>query len=50
MTGNVMDGEKEKCFEAGMNDFIGKPFTLEVLSNLIQKWQQSSVSGKVAKR
>lgn len=47
MTGNVMEGEKEKCIEAGMNDFIGKPFTLEALNNVIQKWQQSSLSGEV---
>ncbi|MGV2885388.1 response regulator [Paenibacillus taichungensis] len=49
MTGNVMDGEKEKCFEAGMNDFIGKPFTLEALNNVIQKWQQASQSGEITK-
>ncbi|OMF67474.1 ATP-binding protein [Paenibacillus sp. FSL R5-0766] len=42
MTGNVMQEEKDKCMEAGMNDFIGKPFTLEILSKMIQKWQQSS--------
>ncbi|PQP80103.1 hybrid sensor histidine kinase/response regulator [Paenibacillus sp. PCH8] len=42
MTGNVMQGEKDKCMEAGMNDFIGKPFTLEVLSAMIQKWHPSS--------
>ncbi|UPK46145.1 ATP-binding protein [Paenibacillus pabuli] len=41
MTGNVMDGDKDKCIEAGMNDFIGKPFTLEELNNVIQKWQHS---------
>ncbi|WP_260632972.1 ATP-binding protein [Paenibacillus xylanexedens] len=42
MTGNVMQEEKDQCMEAGMNDFIGKPFTLEILSKMIQKWQQSS--------
>lgn len=42
MTGNVLDGEKDKCLAAGMNDFIGKPFTLEALSNVIQKWQNTS--------
>ncbi|WP_145319108.1 ATP-binding protein [Paenibacillus xylanexedens] len=47
MTGNVMQGEKDKCREAGMNDFIGKPFTLEILSTMIQKWQQSSESTEV---
>ncbi|PWW39681.1 MULTISPECIES: response regulator [Paenibacillus] len=50
MTGNVMDGEKEKCFEAGMNDFMGKPFTLEALKNMIQKWHSPSGSGEIAKR
>lgn len=50
MTGNVMDGEKEKCFEAGMDDFIGKPFTLEALNNVIQKWQPSSMSEEITKR
>ncbi|SEK19429.1 response regulator [Paenibacillus sp. OK003] len=50
MTGKVMDEEKEECFEAGMNDFIGKPFTLEALNNVIQRWQQRSLSEEVAKR
>ncbi|QOS78264.1 response regulator [Paenibacillus sp. JNUCC31] len=47
MTGNVMDGEKDKCLAAGMNDFIGKPFTLETLDNMIQKWIHSSESEEV---
>jgi signal transduction histidine kinase/DNA-binding NarL/FixJ family response regulator len=47
MTGNVMEGEKDKCIDAGMNDFIGKPFTLEELNNVVQKWQQSSLSREV---
>ncbi|WP_145329635.1 sensor histidine kinase [Paenibacillus xylanexedens] len=42
MTGNVMQSEKDRCYEAGMNDFIGKPFTLEVLDTTIRKWQSSS--------
>ncbi|MCG7377017.1 ATP-binding protein [Paenibacillus sp. ACRSA] len=42
MTGNVLDGEKDKCLAAGMNDFIGKPFTLEALGKVIEKWQNTS--------
>jgi len=42
MTGHVMQSEKDKCYEAGMNDFIGKPFTLEVLGSIIRKWHSAS--------
>ena len=31
MTANVMKEEIEKCYEVGMNDFIGKPFDTEEL-------------------
>ena len=31
MTANVLKEEVETCYEAGMNDFIGKPFDTKVL-------------------
>ena len=41
MTANVLKEEVDVCYQAGMNDFIGKPFdTKELLSkifNLINK-------------
>ena len=37
MTANVMKEEVERCYEAGMNDFIGKPFdTEELLAKIYQ--------------
>ncbi|WP_146259730.1 ATP-binding protein [Paenibacillus silvae] len=42
MTGNVMKSEQERCYEAGMNDFIGKPCTLDVLGVAIRKWHSAS--------
>lgn len=30
--------DKEKCFEAGMSDFIQKPITEEVLIKVIEYW------------
>lgn len=37
-TANAIKGENEKCIEAGMNDYISKPFEEEDLVNMIAKW------------
>lgn len=37
-TANAIKGDKEKCLEAGMNDYLSKPIDPEKLSNMIQKW------------
>ena len=42
LTGNAMLGDKEKCIEAGMDDFLAKPFTIDELSNIMEKWLQKS--------
>ncbi len=38
VTANILFTEKEKCFAAGMNDFLTKPFNPKILQNLIIKW------------
>ena len=38
MTANAMQGDKEKCIEAGMDDYIGKPVRVEELQATLQKW------------
>ncbi len=38
MTADVMSGTMEKCMEAGMNDFIGKPINPMQLLSVISKW------------
>ena len=38
MTANVLSEDEIKCKQAGMKDFISKPFTIERLENVIHKW------------
>ena len=38
ITANAMKGEKEKCLEWGMDDYISKPITLEILATMINLW------------
>jgi len=38
LTAGTVVGEKEKCLEAGMNDYTSKPIIKDVLENMIAKW------------
>lgn len=38
MTAAVMKGDKEKCLNAGMKDYIPKPVLPEVVQNALEKW------------
>lgn len=38
MTAFALDGDKEKCMEAGMDDYISKPFMIEEIVERIKKW------------
>lgn len=38
LTANVMASDYQQCFTAGMDDFLGKPFTLEQLHVILDEW------------
>jgi signal transduction histidine kinase/CheY-like chemotaxis protein len=38
MTANAMAGDREKCIEAGMQDYISKPMKIEILIKVIHHW------------
>ena len=38
MTAHAMKGDREKCIDAGMNDYISKPIDTEQLYDTLSKW------------
>jgi CheY-like chemotaxis protein len=38
VTAGIFTGEKEKCFEAGMDDYLPKPIIINDLEQVITKW------------
>ncbi len=52
LTAHAMVEQRDKCFEAGMNDHIGKPIDPVQLINVLDKWVEgqlttSSTEGKI---
>lgn len=38
LTAGTQEDERERCIQAGMDDFITKPFVVETLEHVISKW------------
>ena len=48
ITANVLQGEAERCLEAGMDDYLPKPVELIELKRMLQKWLP--LKGQTARR
>jgi len=46
MTAHAMSGDKDKCIEVGMDDYVAKPIDEEVLYEKISKWVQQKTKTK----
>jgi signal transduction histidine kinase/DNA-binding response OmpR family regulator len=48
MTANVMESDREKCTEAGMNDHLAKPIDPDALFGALSRWIQPRADAAVA--
>jgi CheY-like chemotaxis protein len=42
LTAHAMDGDRERCLIAGMDDYLSKPFTLDQLEGTLKKWLKTN--------
>ncbi len=38
MTANAMEGDRQRCLDAGMDDYLAKPYTMSRLALVLQRW------------
>ena len=49
MTANAMQGAREECLEAGMDDYIAKPISENILQEKLKKWLDIGINIKFDK-
>ncbi len=47
MTADAMEGDRQRCLDAGMDDYLSKPVSFERLGALLEKWVPSPGSERV---
>jgi CheY-like chemotaxis protein len=43
VTANALLGDREKCFDAGMSDYLTKPITKKSVVNILKKWLPNAI-------
>jgi two-component system sensor histidine kinase/response regulator len=42
MTADAMEGDRQKCLDAGMDDYVSKPVSFEAFDAVLQRWVPSA--------
>jgi len=48
LTANAMQGDRMRCMESGMDDYVSKPFTREHLAEALGKWLPARAAAETA--
>ncbi len=50
MTAHAMQGDRERCLESGMNDYVTKPVSPRTLAEVLEKWLPREQDAKKTKQ